>query len=162
ALSGFCLGEADRVREPVADAAALFDGLGDEALAAHHPAMAIWLGWAEVCCERFDEAIRHLERGIVVSRACGQRHLTVPLLAVQGQALGLTGQLERAAEVALAAVDAAVLAEASREWAMRLRCTVATLTGDLYAAVGFGERGLGAGGVTGGPLSGNGLLPLAE
>ena len=43
---------------------------------------------------------------------------------------------------------------------MRLRCTVATLTGDLYAAVRFGERGVGT--ATGSPLAGSGRLPLAE
>jgi DNA-binding CsgD family transcriptional regulator len=45
-------------------------------------------------------------------------------------------------------------------WAMRLRCSVAVLTGDLYAAVGFGERG-GAG-ATGSLLSGSPAAPLAE
>ena len=45
---------------------------------------------------------------------------------------------------------------------MRLRCTVATLTGDLHGAVRFGERGVGATAATGSPLAGNGRLPLAE
>ena len=109
ALGHFGLGEMDRVSEPVSEAASLFDGLRDDDLGAQHPAMAVWLGWAEVCTERFRDAVRHLERGIVISRSYGHRHLTVPLLAVQGQALVLTGQLERAARVAEAATDAALL-----------------------------------------------------
>ena len=59
--------------------------------------MAIWLGWAEFCSERFYDAVtppraRHHDLplaaagGIVISS----------LLAVQGQALALTGQLEQA------------------------------------------------------------------
>ena len=154
ALGYFGLGETDRVSEPVSEAASLFDDLRDEDLAAQHPAMAVWLGWAEVCTERFRDAVRHLERGIAISRSYGHRHLTVPLLAVQGQTLVLTGQLERAAEVAEAATDAALLSEGNLGWAMRLRCTVATLTGDLYAAVRFGERGVGTTAATGSPLVG--------
>jgi DNA-binding NarL/FixJ family response regulator len=113
-----------------------------------------------VCTERLGDAIRHLERSIAVSRAAGQRHLTSPMLAIQGQALALRGQVERAAEVAEAATDAALLSESGGNltWAMRLRCTVATLRGDLYEAVRLGEE-LGS---AGGPLSGTGRLPLAE
>ena len=93
ALGYFGLGEADRVGEPVTEAASVFDDLRDEDLGAQHPAMAIWLGWAEVSAERFRDAVRHLERGIVTSRAYGHRHLTVPLLGVQGQTLVLAGEL---------------------------------------------------------------------
>jgi ATP/maltotriose-dependent transcriptional regulator MalT len=160
ALGCFALGEIDEVGPAVVEAVELFDGLRDEEVAAHHPAIAIWLGWAEVCTERLGDAIRHLERSITVSRAAGQRHLTSPMLAIQGQALALRGQVERAAEVAEAATDAALLSESGGNltWSMRLRCTVATLRGDLYEAVRLGEE-LGS---AGGPLSGTGRLPLAE
>jgi ATP/maltotriose-dependent transcriptional regulator MalT len=157
-------GESDRVGEPVAQAVSLLDSLRDEELGARHPAMTAWLGRAEACAERFDDAIRHLERGVAVSRSHGQRHLTVPLLGIQGQLLALTGRVERAADVAEAATDDALLSENARllSWAMRLRSTVATLTGDLYAAVQFGERGVGAETVPSSLLSGPATAPLVE
>ena len=143
ALANFGLGEMDRVSEPVSEAASLFDSLRDEDLGGYHHTMAVWLGRAEVCTERFDDAIGHLDRGIAVSRSFGRRHTTVPMLVMQGQMLALTGQLIRATEVGEAATDAALLTESPLllDWAMTLRCTIATLTGDLYAAVQFGERG---------------------
>ena len=144
ALANFGLEEMDQVSEPVSEAASLFDSVRDADLATYHHTMAVWLARAEVCTERFDDATRHLERGIAVSRACGRRHTTVPMLVMQGQILALTGELKRAAEVAEAATDAALLSESTLllDWAMTLRSTVAMLTGDLYAAVQFGERGV--------------------
>jgi DNA-binding NarL/FixJ family response regulator len=164
ALAESGLGQLDAVSGPVSVAASLFDSLRDEDLASHQPAMAVWLGRAEVCIERFDDAIRHLERGVTVSRSHGQRHLTVPLLGMQGQILTLTGQLKRADTVAESATDAALLSENVRllSWAMRLRCTIATLTGDLYAAVRFGERGVGTETSPSSLLSGAAAAPLAE
>jgi ATP/maltotriose-dependent transcriptional regulator MalT len=167
ALSALALGEIgldriDAAREPVATAAALFDRLRDDELATHHPAIAVWLCRAELCLERFEDAIRHVERSVEVSRAAGQRHLTVPLLGGQSEALVLTGQLGKAAEVAEAATDAALLSDnpVLLSWAMRLRCRVATLGGDLYDAVRFGETGVA--GAPGSVLSGTPTVPLAE
>jgi DNA-binding NarL/FixJ family response regulator len=164
ALADCGLGEAGGVSEGVSDAASLFDGLRDEDVAIRHPAMAVWLGRAEVSAERFHDAVRHLERGVAISRSHGQRHLTVPLLGMQGQILVLVGELERAGNVAEAATDAALLSENVRllSWAMRLRCTVAMLTGDLYGAVRFGERGVSTEIVPSSLLAGAASAPLAD
>ena len=160
ALAEYGLHAVDQAR-PVADAAALFDSLTDEAVAAHHPGIAAWLGRAEVCAERFDAAIRHLDRSIAISRAHGQRHLTVVMLAIQGQALAMSGRITDLVNVAEAAVEAALLSANDRflSWALALRCQANIETGDLHAAVRFGEQAR-AGSGTSGPLSGTAALQL--
>ncbi len=44
-----------------------------------HPKRALSAGTRNLIgTERFDDAVRHLERGIAVSRATGQGHLSCP------------------------------------------------------------------------------------
>jgi ATP/maltotriose-dependent transcriptional regulator MalT len=164
ALASYGLGDIDQVRRPVSEAAALFDALTDEAVVAHHPGIATWLGRAECYTERFDDAIGHLERALAVSRACGQRHLTVAMLAVQGQALALRGRITELVEAAEAAVDAALLSASNTflGWAMALRCQANIETGDLHAALRFGERGARASPRVASPLAGTAPLQLAS
>jgi DNA-binding CsgD family transcriptional regulator/tetratricopeptide (TPR) repeat protein len=166
ALAEYGLGDIDQARRPVSQAAALFDGLTDEALTAHHPGIqgVTWLGRAEVCAERFDDAVRHLERALAISHARGQRHLTVAMLAVQGQALALSGRVADLVDVAEAAVEAALLSasDAFLGWALALRCQANIETGDLHAAVRFGERGARAGSRRASPLAGTAPLQLAS
>ncbi len=160
------LGEFDRAGHSatVSESAELFDSLSDQEVAAHHPAIAGWLGWAEVCSERFDAAIEHLERCIGVSRLAGQRHMTVALLAVQGQALALTGRGEELTAVAETATEAALLTESDLflSWAMTLRCQASIVAGDLHGALHFGERGVSAAGAANSPLSGIARVVLAS
>lgn len=164
ALAEYGLGDIAGVRRPVKEAAEVFDGLSDEEVAAHHPGIAIWLGWAEVCTERFDEAIRHLERGIAVSRTSGQRHLTVALLAVEALALAEKGRIAELVEVAEGAVEAALLSASDLflSLAMTVRCQASIHAGDLHAAVRFGERGARADAGILSPLSGIARLQLAS
>lgn len=164
ALSEHGSGNVDGARRWVSEAADLFDRMSDDEMAAHQPGIAIWLGWAEVCIERFDEAIRHLRRGTAVSRAVGQRHLTVGLLAVEGLALASEGRTRELAEVADSAIEAALLSESSLflSWAMIVKCALETCRGDLYAAMRFGEQAMSAGQVTGSPFSEIARVQLAE
>jgi DNA-binding CsgD family transcriptional regulator len=164
ALAEFGLGDLDEVRRAVSEGAALFDSLSDEQVAAHHPGIAIWLGWAEVCTERFDDAIRHLDRCIAVSRTVGQQHLTVGLLMVQGQALALAGRGEELNVAVEAATEAALLSTSNLflSWAMTLRCQASIQAGDLYEAVRSGERGVGAAAASSSPLSGIARVQLAS
>ena len=164
ALAECGLGDIDQARRPVSEAAALFDALPDEAVAAHHPGVATWLGRAECCTERFEDAIGHLERALAISRARGQRHLTVAMLAVQGQALALSGRITELVQVAEAAVEAALLSASGvfLGWAMALRCQANIETGDLHAALRFGERGARASSRTASPLAGTAPLQLAS
>jgi DNA-binding CsgD family transcriptional regulator len=164
ALAGCGLGRIDKARQPVLEAAALFDDLPDEAVAAHIPGIATWLGRAECSTERFDDAIGHLARALAISRARGQRHLTVAMLTAQGQALALRGRITDLVEVAEAAVEAALLSASGvfLGWALALRCQANIETGDLHAALRFGERGARAGSSTASPLAGTAPLQLAS
>src|SRR4051795_6962938 len=84
------------------------DALDDGALAGR-PDAAYYLGFAEFFCERFDDAIRHLRRGIAVSRASGQGQFVIPMTIGLAHALEVRGRLAEAAEHAEAAVEAARL-----------------------------------------------------
>jgi ATP/maltotriose-dependent transcriptional regulator MalT len=166
ALAALGLAEPDPVRRSasVREGAELLDGLADQEIAAHHPGIAMWLGWAEVCSERFDDAIEHLERCIGISRRAGQRHLTVVLLAVQGQALALTGRGAELTAVAEAATEAALLSPSDLflSWALTLRCQASIQAGDLHAAIRFGERAVAAAAAASSPLSGIARVVLAS
>ncbi len=97
---------ADATRER---GAALLDALPDEALMLRIEA-PYYLGFAEYFCERYEDAIRHLRRGIAVSRASGQGQFVVPMTVGLAHALETRGRLAEAAETAEAAVEAARLA----------------------------------------------------
>jgi tetratricopeptide (TPR) repeat protein len=146
-----------------AEAAALFDATTDEQVGNHQPGLAIWLGWAEVCVRRVDDAIRHLRRATALSEARGHRHLTVGLLAVTAQALAMRGRIAEMAEVVEHAVEAALLSESSLflSWATGLKCAVEVRRGDLYAAVRFGEQAQRTG-AAGGLFAESARLHLAE
>jgi DNA-binding CsgD family transcriptional regulator len=103
-LGGAGAAEAARERS-----AGLLDALPDEALALRIEA-PYYLGFAEYFCERYDDAIRHLRRGIGVSRASGQGQFVVPMMVGLAHALETRGRLAEAAETAEAAVEAARLA----------------------------------------------------
>jgi DNA-binding CsgD family transcriptional regulator/tetratricopeptide (TPR) repeat protein len=163
ALAQYGLGYIDRADPLVSEAAALFDSVTDQTLTVHSQG-ATWLGRAEVCAERFNDAIRHLERALIISRTRGQRHLTVGMLVVLGQALALNGRVADLVEVAEAAVEAALLSASDvfLGWAMALRCQANIEVGDLHAALRFGERGARAGSRRASPLAGTAPLQLAS
>jgi DNA-binding CsgD family transcriptional regulator/ABC-type transport system involved in cytochrome c biogenesis ATPase subunit len=163
ALAELGLHKPEQMQRSVSEATALFDELSDEQVIAHNPGIAIWLGWAEICSEHFDDAIGHLERCIAISRATGQQYLTVSLLAVQGQALVLTGRGEELNAVAEAATEAALLSASDLfySWAMTLRGLTSLQAGDLHEALSYGERGVGAAAAASSPLSGIARVQLA-
>src|SRR5207244_2198806 len=99
----------EQVTRAVSEAAALFDRLSDEQVAAHHPGLAGWLGWAEVCNERYSDAVRHLERGMAICAETGQRHQAVGLLFVKSQALALAGRLAELSADAQTATEGSLL-----------------------------------------------------
>jgi DNA-binding NarL/FixJ family response regulator len=156
ALAEFGLGNLDEAKRATSAGAELFDSLSDEQVAAHHPGIAIWLGWAQFCTERFDDAVRHVERGLAIFHRSGQRHLTVGLLTVEGQALAIMGRGEKLSAVAEAATEAALLSASGlfHSWAMTLRCQASLQAGDLYEALRAGEQGVAVEAAAGSPLSG--------
>jgi DNA-binding CsgD family transcriptional regulator/tetratricopeptide (TPR) repeat protein len=163
ALAEQNVGRIDGAKRSVSEAADLFDRLTDDELA-QEAGITTWLGWAEICTERFDAAIGHLRRATTISRASGQRIVTVGLLVVEGRALAFQGRIDDLAEVVDSAVEAALMTASDLfiSWAMALKCTLEIQRGDLYAAVRFGERALSAGASTGSPLGRIARGPLAE
>ena len=146
ALAALAIAEYGRynlaeVRDTVAAAGAHFDALSDREIASQHPASAAWLGWAEVCAERYEDAIRHLARGSRVSRLAGQGHLAAGQRFVQSQALALSGRIE-ALEVDPEAANEAWLLAASNvllTWTMANRCHASLLAGQLRRGRALGR-----------------------
>ncbi|MDX6617993.1 MAG: hypothetical protein QOK36_379, partial [Gaiellales bacterium] len=85
------------------------DAIADDALAGRLDA-PYYLGYAEYFCERYDDAIRHLQRAIAVSRAAGQGQFLVPTMVGLAFALEVRGHLADAVDMAESAVEAARLA----------------------------------------------------
>ena len=146
ALLGFAeyiLGSTTEAARSLDEAAAVVDSLDDGELAARLDA-AYYLGWAEHFMERYDDAIRHLGRGMAASRLSGQGHLVVPMMLGQVFSLAVRGRLAEAADLVEAAIDAARLSanRQSLSWALWLRCYVATQAGDIVAAVRHGQEGV--------------------
>jgi ATP/maltotriose-dependent transcriptional regulator MalT len=141
------VGPAQPTERPLSEAAAIFEELSDAEIAANNPGLTMWLGWAEILAEQADDAIRHLERAVAVARSTGQRHLTVPMMFVQGQALLLRGRFKEAADVADTAMEASLMLESElfRSVVMALRSAVELRVGDPRTAVRFGKQSIATG-----------------
>src|SRR5450755_1865293 len=73
-------------------ASARLDALGDDAIALRLDA-PYYLGFAEYFAERYEDAIRHLRRGIAVSRASGQGQFATPMAIGLAHAHEVTGHV---------------------------------------------------------------------
>ena len=118
------------------------DALPDELLAMRLDA-AHYLGFAEFFCEHYDDAIRHLKRGLDVSRASGQGQFVIPMMIGLAHSLEVRGRLGEAVEQAEAAVDGARLAANPQMlcWALTALAWIAALAGDLPGRPPRGRRG---------------------
>ena len=135
-----CFAEYNRGEAAAAEAArertaALLDALPDDQLIMRLDA-PYYFGFAEYFCERYDDSIRHLRRGIALSRAVGQGQFVVPMTVGLAHALETRGHLAEAAETADAAVEAARLA-GNRQlvgWALVAEAWTAAALGDAERA----------------------------
>jgi DNA-binding CsgD family transcriptional regulator len=129
----------------VQEAAVLVDALADGDLAGHLEA-AVWLAWGEMYTERFDDAVRHLERGLRLARETGQNHLIPYLLMGQGSTFGLIGRLAEAADCFDDALEVALLtgSDELRTMSLALRCWITVWSGDVPEAVRLGEAAVAA------------------
>jgi DNA-binding CsgD family transcriptional regulator/tetratricopeptide (TPR) repeat protein len=140
AVARCCTGETAAGGVAADRAAALLDEAPDEAVAARIEALAA-LGHAELALERYADAARHLERGIAVRRATGQRSWLVAMLCLLCAAELARGRLREATAAAEAAVQAARPShERPLLWALSLRSRVQRTQGDLAAAFGAAEE----------------------
>jgi DNA-binding CsgD family transcriptional regulator len=141
-----CFAEYNRGDAAAAEAArertaALLDALPDEQLLMRLDA-PYYFGFAEYFCERYDDAIGHLRRGIALSRAVGQGQFVVPMMVGLAHALETRGRLTEAAEIADATVEAARLA-GNRQlvgWALVAEAWTAAALGDTDRAREAGEE----------------------
>ena len=69
-------GHVDSAHRRVAEAAQLIDGLPDTEVRLHLGAIH-WLGWCEHHLERYDDVLRHYERGLTLGARAGQRDLLI-------------------------------------------------------------------------------------
>lgn len=139
------LGNAEAATAARIESAALLDALPDDQLALRIDA-PYYLGFAEYFCERYDDAIRHLRRGINLSRAVGQGQFVVPMQVGLAHALETRGRLAEAAETADAALEAARLA-GNRQlvaWALVADAWMAAAQGDIDRARTTGDEAIAA------------------
>jgi ATP/maltotriose-dependent transcriptional regulator MalT len=92
------------------EAAGLVDKLSDAELAPHIECL-YYLSWAECFLERNEDATRHVERGIAISRATGDGRMLIPLLLTCASTREFEGQLGEALELCEEAVEAARLTD---------------------------------------------------
>ena len=156
-------GNGARAVAAMARGGKLLDGLADEALAAGLDA-AVCLGHVAYHLDRFDDALRWLERGLAVARRTGQGAVLTPLLGGQARVLATLGRLAAADDCADAAWETARWGAqgVARTWTLRDRCHVSLLQGNMPAAaraadefvalvrrLGYERTGAGAGWLAG-------------
>jgi DNA-binding CsgD family transcriptional regulator len=155
AVVAFAAAQLDRTDIPVEReldrASELVDALTDDELA-ERVETALFVGWAEIFVGRFDDADRHLDRGICLARASGRgQHILLTI----GRALvhNIRGRVIEAMDVVASAVESARLSGNVQllSWALDIECRVATTRGDLDTAVRCGEEGLAVAAALGNP-----------
>lgn len=92
--------------------------------------------------ERFEQAIRHADRGLALARSRGDGRWTVPTLTWKASALCSLGRLGEAGETAEEAIDTARLSghDTLVSWALQCRTLTATAQGDLGLALAAGTE----------------------
>ena len=123
-------------------AAALIDELDDNRLITHLDALH-HLGGMEPYLNAYEDAVRHLSRGVALSRRTGNGRFLVPLLTHLAQAQAMIGRIAPARATAEDAVDTARLSRvpALLVWALLGQCMVEIEAGDFGAADAIGREG---------------------
>jgi DNA-binding NarL/FixJ family response regulator len=143
----YMTGHIDEAKRELGETAELIEGVADADLASHLHALA-WFPWCEAFLERYDAAVRHLDRGMALARGTGQGHL-IPLMRIaKSFALLNQGMLEEGRAEAEAAVEQASLSgnRPFVTWGLTMGSWGALLQGDVPAAVRLGEEAVEAGG----------------
>ncbi|HEX5620717.1 MAG TPA: AAA family ATPase [Solirubrobacteraceae bacterium] len=135
------VGDLEGAEAARAQASAALDALDDGELAMRLDG-PYYLGFAEFFCERYDDAIGHLQRGIAVARATGQGQYLIPMMVGLAHSLEMRGQLREALETAQAAVEAERLTGNRQvtSWALVAEGWIAAMAGDLDRARAAGDE----------------------
>jgi DNA-binding NarL/FixJ family response regulator len=137
----FSLGDNSESERLLHEVAQLMDSLDEEGFAEHLPAVT-WLSVIEAWTGRLDQSLRHVERGLAVSRSSGQGQLLVVLEIARTWGLILSGKLTTAAESLDRALVAAKASGSVKMVAIyqSLRGMSAIEAGDHAAAVKAGRE----------------------
>jgi ATP/maltotriose-dependent transcriptional regulator MalT len=105
------------------------------------------LGFCDFWMERYEDGVRHLDRGIALSRSTGRGALLAYLRIVKAWNLVRLGRAEEATSIAEEAVEASRLGRnfQSLAWALSIRCRIAEMLGDTEVALRAGEEAVAIG-----------------
>ncbi|MFI7497674.1 BTAD domain-containing putative transcriptional regulator [Streptomyces sp. NPDC049687] len=125
----------------------VLDDTDDQALAGQMDTL-VMTGWTEMLHGRYDPALRHLRRGLEVSRRTGQSLLLADLFAASAYANLWLGRLDEAAAYADDALEAASLVGSGepRSLAEVVSAAVLMWRGDFVGALKICEESLSSAG----------------
>ena len=143
ALGAAYNGETGALLAHATDAAAEVDAMEDAGLVAFLDPLS-QLGWAELLAERYDAAVRHVDRGIKIARRTGQSHVLPYFLLSHSWGHRAVGQLADAVGSAEAAEEMAYLLDQSDllGYALALRAQALMISDDPVTAAPLAERAL--------------------
>ncbi|MGI5403470.1 helix-turn-helix transcriptional regulator [Streptomyces sp. CA-135486] len=143
ALGAAYSGKTEALLAHASDAAAAVDDMEDAELVAFLDPLS-QLGWAELLAERYDNAVRHVTRGIRIARDTGQSHVMPYLLLSHSWAHRAVGQLAEAVGSAEAAEEMAYLLGQSDllGYSLALRARAIMISEHPVTAAPLAERAL--------------------
>ena len=105
------------------------------------------LGFCEFWLERYEDGLRHIERGIAASRSTGRGKLLAYMRLVQAWHLAQLGRVGDATAIADEAIEASRLGgyPQSLAWALSIRCRIAEMLGDTDLALRSGGEAVTVG-----------------
>jgi ATP/maltotriose-dependent transcriptional regulator MalT len=141
AMSAAIAGDVESALELHGRARELVDDLDDDLVAERLDALSS-LAAAEVYLDRFDDAARHAERCMSLSRRYGDTAKLPVTAVVLGTAWWMIGDMERSAEVLDDAIESARLIDnpAGLSWVLFNRAYAAIEAGDVDAALSLSEE----------------------
>ncbi len=141
ALGELGKGQPDAAARRLDEAGRLLDSADDQTLVGRLAAPH-YVGHAEQWGDRFADSLRHLERGVRISRSAGQGQLLASMLTGQAWAEFFLGRLDRADELAEEAVESARFGASPLvlAWALWTPCLVAIARGDSQRAIAAAEE----------------------
>lgn len=144
AVSEFRRGDVALAGKHLTEATQIMDGLLDSELVPWIEA-AVWVGWSAIFLDRPKDALRHLDRALILARDREQCFVLPDLLVSRAVVLRVTGELEEAGHCAEEAAELAALTGCGDQHAAALavRCWVLTAAGRLDEAVRSGNLAMG-------------------
>lgn len=135
------LGNAPETEAALDEAAGILDSLPDEVCMTLLETFW-WLGWCEQAMERYADSVRHIQRGIELSRTSGQGYIFVAMLESLAVPLGWMGRIEEAYDVIEQGTEAALLSGSDQfvAWAYMVRCWLGAQSGDAEDGVRWGTQ----------------------